>query len=205
MVSLEKKRHRKNIFHRRSTCIFSCVSGGLFRSSSTRLFYWQWRAEHNKHRHRPTCTGCEIKAQKTVDTGPNKPITIPTNTRTMKITRPTNKVFLLSKTMRNALLFSYLHDCIIQLNRPTAVIIITVLGQNGSRQNGTDKMVWTKWYTDKKSLDKMVRTQWYGQNGTNKTVPIKSSINLSIPFPLTIWFFHQSRFHLDPFTFPLCA
>ena len=22
----------------------------------------------------------------------------------------------------------------------------TVLGQNGSRQNGTDKIVWTKWY-----------------------------------------------------------
>src|SRR6218665_4221176 len=39
-----------------------------------------------------------------------------------------------------------------------------------------DKMVWTKWYTDKMSLDKMVWTKWYGQNGTNKTVPIKSSI-----------------------------
>jgi len=35
--------------------------------------------------------------------------------------------------------------------------IIWVLGQNGSGQNGTDKMVWTKWYTDK-----MVRTKWYG-------------------------------------------
>jgi len=33
-------------------------------------------------------------------------------------------------------------------------------------QNGTDKMVWTKWYTDKTSLDKMV----YGQNSTDKTV-----------------------------------
>ena len=41
-----------------------------------------------------------------------------------------------------------------------------VTGQNGSRQNGTDKMVWTKWYTDKMVLDKMVRTKWYGQNGT---------------------------------------
>ena len=29
----------------------------------------------------------------------------------------------------------------------------TVLGQNG-----TDKMVWTKWYTDKMILDKMVWT-----------------------------------------------
>src|SRR6218665_2017158 len=30
-----------------------------------------------------------------------------------------------------------------------------------------DKMVWTKWYTDKMVLDKMVRTKWYGptQNG----------------------------------------
>ena len=30
-----------------------------------------------------------------------------------------------------------------------------VTGQNGSGQNGTDKMVWTK---------------WYGQNGTDKMV-----------------------------------
>ena len=45
-----------------------------------------------------------------------------------------------------------------------------VTGQNGSGQNGTDKMVWTKWYTDKMSLDKMVRTKWYGQNGTDKMV-----------------------------------
>ena len=37
-----------------------------------------------------------------------------------------------------------------------------VLGQNGSEQNGTDKMVWTKWYTDKMVFDKMVRTKWYG-------------------------------------------
>jgi len=37
-----------------------------------------------------------------------------------------------------------------------------VTGQNGSGQNGTDKMVWTKWYTDKMVADKMV----YGQNGT---------------------------------------
>jgi len=29
-----------------------------------------------------------------------------------------------------------------------------------------DKMVWTKWYTDKMSLDKMVRTKWYGLNGS---------------------------------------
>ena len=41
-----------------------------------------------------------------------------------------------------------------------------VTGQNGSGQNGTDKMVWTKWYTDKMVLNKMARTKWYGQNGT---------------------------------------
>ena len=43
---------------------------------------------------------------------------------------------------------------------------LTVTGQNGSGQNGTDKMAWTKWYTDKMALDKMVRTKWSGQNGT---------------------------------------
>src|SRR6218665_1125730 len=50
-----------------------------------------------------------------------------------------------------------------------------VLGQNGSGQNGTDKMVWTKWYTDKMVLDKMAWTKWYGQNGTDKILRIKSS------------------------------
>src|SRR6218665_3300478 len=29
-----------------------------------------------------------------------------------------------------------------------------------------DKMVRTKWYTDKMVADKMVQTKWYGQNGT---------------------------------------
>ena len=42
------------------------------------------------------------------------------------------------------------------------LLINRVLGQNGSGQNGTDKMVWTKWYTDKMVLDQMVRTKWYG-------------------------------------------
>ena len=64
--------------------------------------------------------------------------------------------------------------------------MVPVTGQNGSGQNGTDKMVWTKWYTDKMVLDKMVRTKWYGQNGTDKTLTIKSSINTLIPLPLTI-------------------
>ena len=52
--------------------------------------------------------------------------------------------------------------------------IVGVLGQNGSGQNGTDKMVWTKWYTDKMVLDKMVWTKWYGQNGMAKILRIKS-------------------------------
>src|SRR6218665_1377282 len=47
-----------------------------------------------------------------------------------------------------------------------------VTGQNGRGQNGTDKMVWTKWYTDKMIRDKMVWTKWYGQNGTDKMVAI---------------------------------
>jgi len=41
-----------------------------------------------------------------------------------------------------------------------------VNGKIGSGKNGTDKMVWTKWYTDKMVLDTMVWTKWYGQNGT---------------------------------------
>ena len=68
-----------------------------------------------------------------------------------------------------------------------------VLGQNGSGQNVTDKMVRTKRYTDKMLLDKMAWTKWYGQNGTDKILRIKSSINpapidnmifSSIPLPL---------------------
>src|SRR6218665_3638961 len=80
-----------------------------------------------------------------------------------------------------------------------------VLGQNGSGQNGTDKMVWTKWYTDKMVLDKMVQTKWYRQNGTDKMVQIKSSFNLPILLPLTILFFHQSRIHFNSFRFPMCV
>jgi len=47
-------------------------------------------------------------------------------------------------------------------------------------QNGTDKMVWTTWYTDK-----MAWTKWYEQNGmdTNCTDKI---INQSISLPLMI-------------------
>src|SRR6218665_3045246 len=72
--------------------------------------------------------------------------------------------------------------------------ICLVLGQNGSGQNGMDKMVWTKWYTGKMVLDKMAWTKWYGQNDTDKILRIRSSINpsliynmifSSIPLPLS--------------------
>ena len=43
------------------------------------------------------------------------------------------------------------------------------IGQNGSGQTGTDKMVWTKCYTDKMLIDKMVRTNI----GTDKWVRTK--------------------------------
>jgi len=39
---------------------------------------------------------------------------------------------------------------------------------DGSGQNGTDKLVWTKWYTDKMAFD-----TWFGENGTDKMVGIK--------------------------------
>ena len=46
------------------------------------------------------------------------------------------------------------------LQFPAAYPTPRVTGQNGSGQNGTDKMVWTNWYTDKMVLDKMSWTQW---------------------------------------------
>jgi len=54
--------------------------------------------------------------------------------------------------------------CLIEDVFETNVLLIgiPVLGQNGSGQNGTDKMVWTK---------------WHGQNGTDKILRIKSSLN----------------------------
>ena len=61
---------------------------------------------------------------------------------------------------------------------------LTVLGQNGRGQNGTNKMVRTKWY-EQNGTDKMGRTKWDGQNGTDKMVPIESSINQAIQLPLT--------------------
>ena len=41
-------------------------------------------------------------------------------------------------------------------------------------------------------------TKWYGQNGMSKTLRIKSLL----PLQLTTWFFHQSCFHFDAFSFP---
>src|SRR6218665_877839 len=55
---------------------------------------------------------------------------------------------------------------------------------------------------DKMVLDKMERTKWYGQNGTDKILQIKSSIN---PAPIDNMIFHHCRFHFDAFSFPLCA
>ena len=57
-----------------------------------------------------------------------------------------------------------------------------VTGQNGSGRNGTDKMVWTKWYMDKMVLDKMVWRKWYGQNGTVEMVAIFVTDYKSIEF-----------------------
>src|SRR6218665_786357 len=80
---------------------------------------------------------------------------------------------------------------IVNLNLGSVIslqMIINVLGQNG-----TDKMVWTKWYTDKMVLDKMAWTKWHGHNGTDQILRIKSSFNpaliynmivSSIPLPL---------------------
>src|SRR6218665_2161361 len=45
------------------------------------------------------------------------------------------------------------------------IYIYLVVGQNGSGQNGTDKMVWTKWYGQngigQNGTDKLVWTKWY--------------------------------------------
>src|SRR6218665_1308741 len=58
-----------------------------------------------------------------------------------------------------------------------------VYGQNGIGQNAS----WTK---------------WYGQNGTNKILRINSSINPALIYNMI---FHQSRFHFNAISFPLCA
>ena len=60
-----------------------------------------------------------------------------------------------------------------------------VLGQNGSGQNGRNKMVWTKWYTDK-----MV-----GQNGTDKMVGPTDKMVWLIFIIITDKVLNQSRSH----------
>jgi len=71
-------------------------------------------------------------------------------------------------------------------------VVYPVLGQNGSGQNGTDKMVWTKWYGQngigQNGMDKMVRTKWYDQNITDKVInqsaPIDNMTFSSILHPI---------------------
>jgi len=45
-------------------------------------------------------------------------------------------------------------------------LVCAVTGQNGSGQNGTDKMVYRQNVIGQNGMDKMVRTKWYGQNGS---------------------------------------
>jgi len=90
-------------------------------------------------------------------------------------------------------------ESVVVFNVIRTIIPETVLGQNGSGQNGTDEMVWTKWYTDKMLLDKMVWTKWYEQNGTYKILRIKSSINLA-PIDNMIFFYNPASI-LTPFAF----
>ena len=67
----------------------------------------------------------------------------------------------------------------------TSKISFSVLGQNDTGQNGTDKMV---------------RTKWYGQNGTDKMVRINGIdkiTNQPIPLSLTIWLFSSIHFRFN--------
>jgi len=67
-----------------------------------------------------------------------------------------------------------------------------------------DKMVWTKWYTDKMVLAKMAWTKWYGENGTDKILRIKSSINPALIYnmifssiPLPLWRYQLFSMYLS--------
>ena len=57
------------------------------------------------------------------------------------------------------------------------------------------------WVSHTGSTSDGSRTKWHWQKGMDKMVPIKSSINLPIPLPLTILFFHQFCFHFISFRF----
>src|SRR6218665_857400 len=89
------------------------------------------------------------------------------------------KIIYIYLFINNRIVVLLLHNTCMHADCRCRRRLTWVLGQNGSGQNGTDKMVWTKWYTDKMLLDKMVRTKWYGQSGIAKKLPIKSSINLA--------------------------
>jgi len=45
-----------------------------------------------------------------------------------------------------------------------------VLGENGSGQNGTDKMVYRQNGIGHNGMDKMVWKKWYGSNITSKVI-----------------------------------
>ena len=47
-----------------------------------------------------------------------------------------------------------------------------VTGQNGSEQNGMDKMVYRQNVIGQNVIDKMIWTKWYRQNGMDKMVAI---------------------------------
>jgi len=52
-----------------------------------------------------------------------------------------------------------------------------VTGQNGSRQNGMDKMVYGQNVIGQNGTGKMGRTKWYGQNGSKfwNTLQVKGN------------------------------
>ena len=52
-----------------------------------------------------------------------------------------------------------------------------VTGQNGSVQNGMDKMVYGQNVIRQNGMDKIVRTKWHGQNGMDKVVYGKNGMD----------------------------
>ena len=71
---------------------------------------------------------------------------------------------------------------------PLLTWVYSVLGQNGSGQNGTDKMVYGQNGIGQNGMDKMARTKWYDQNITDKVInqsaPIDNMTFSSIPDPI---------------------
>ena len=93
-----------------------------------------------------------------------------TYTRQMRLGEPTTSYSLTMSEMTVRITwggFEYRAVGLAHFYREPYIICLHIAwmtGQNGNGQNGTDKMVWTKWYTDKMVLDKMVRAKWHGQN-----------------------------------------